>query len=42
MSLDFLGKRTVVISSQNVARDLLEKKGARYSSRPRMVTFVEM
>ncbi|EPS94406.1 hypothetical protein FOMPIDRAFT_62440 [Fomitopsis schrenkii] len=42
MYLEFLGKRTVVLNSQKIARDLLEKRGAKYSSRPRMVTFVEM
>ena len=42
MYLEFFGKPTVVINSQNVARELLEKRGAKYSDRPRMVTLVEM
>lgn len=42
MYLEFFGKRTVVLNSQKVAKDLLEKRGAKYSSRPRMVTFVEL
>lgn len=42
MYLEFFGKPTVVINSQSVARELLEKRGAKYSDRPRMVTLVEM
>ena len=42
MYLEIFGKRTLIVNSQKVARDLLEKRGAKYSSRPRMVTFVEL
>ena len=42
MYLEIFGKRTLIVNSQKVARDLLDKRGAKYSSRPRMVTFVEL
>ncbi|KAH9929346.1 cytochrome P450 [Fomitopsis serialis] len=36
------GHRTIIINSQRVARDLLEKRGAKYSNRPRMTMLVEL
>lgn len=40
--MEVLGHRMIVINSQNIARDLLEKRGARYSNRPRMVRLNEV
>ncbi|KAI0724641.1 cytochrome P450 [Fomitopsis betulina] len=40
--MEVLGHRMIVIDSQDVARDLLEKRGARYSNRPRMVRINEV
>ena len=40
--LEFLGKPVVVVNSQMAARELLERRGAKYSDRPHMVTLVEM
>lgn len=42
MYLEFFGKPTIVINSQEIAHELLEKRGAKYSDRPRMVTLAEM
>ncbi|KAH9911170.1 cytochrome P450 [Fomitopsis serialis] len=39
---DFFGCRTLIINSPSIARDLLDKRGAIYSSRPRLVTQVEL
>ncbi|KAH9929319.1 cytochrome P450 [Fomitopsis serialis] len=39
---EFFGSRTIIINSSKIARDLLDKRGAIYSSRPRLVTFVEL
>lgn len=36
------GKPLIVLNSFEVARDLLQKRGSIYSSRPRLVTFSEM
>ena len=40
--LEVLGMRVLVLNSQTVARDLLEKRGARYSNRPRTVRISEV
>jgi hypothetical protein len=42
MYLNVLGKSIVVLSSLKAARDLLEKKSANYSDRPRFVLLVEL
>ena len=42
MYTEVLGHRAIVVNSQNIARDLLEKRGARYSNRPRMVRLKEV
>ncbi len=34
-----LGKPMVILNSASVARELLEKRGANYSDRPRLVFF---
>ncbi|KAH9834572.1 cytochrome P450 monooxygenase [Rhodofomes roseus] len=39
---EFFGHRTVIINSQKIAQELLEKRGAKYSSRPRMTMLAEM
>ncbi|KAH9834581.1 cytochrome P450 monooxygenase [Rhodofomes roseus] len=39
---EFFGSRMVIVNSSKIARDLLDKRGAIYSSRPRMVTMVEL
>ncbi|EPS99958.1 hypothetical protein FOMPIDRAFT_1123474 [Fomitopsis schrenkii] len=39
---EFFGHRTLVINSFKIARDLLDKRGAIYSSRPRLLTMVEL
>lgn len=39
MNLNVLGKHIIVLSSQKAASDLLEKKSAIYSSRPRYAVF---
>ncbi|KAH9929334.1 cytochrome P450 [Fomitopsis serialis] len=39
--VEFFASRTIINSSK-IARDLLDKRGAIYSSRPRLVTFVEL
>ena len=40
--MEVLGIRMVIVNSQTVARDLLEKRGAKYSNRPRMVRLNEV
>ena len=42
MYLEFFGKPFVVLHSQVAAHELLEKRGAKYSDRPRMVTITDM
>ncbi|KAH9929336.1 cytochrome P450 [Fomitopsis serialis] len=42
MYTETFGHRTIIINSQKIARDLLEKRGAKYSSRPRMALLVEL
>ncbi|TFY68456.1 hypothetical protein EVJ58_g998 [Rhodofomes roseus] len=39
---EFIGHRTLIVNSPKVARDLLDKRGGIYSSRPRLVTMVEL
>ncbi|KZT69372.1 cytochrome P450 [Daedalea quercina L-15889] len=39
---EFFGHRTIIINSQEIARELLERRGGKYSSRPRMVTIREL
>ena len=36
------GKRLIILNSFEVSRDLLQKRGSIYSSRPRLVAFSEM
>ena len=36
------GHRTIIVSSHKIAKDLLEKRGAKYSSRPRFVMLTEL
>ena len=36
------GNRTIIVSSHKIAKDLLEKRGAKYSSRPRLVMLTEL
>ncbi|KZT68558.1 cytochrome P450 [Daedalea quercina L-15889] len=36
------GHRAIIITSQRIAQELLEKRGANYSSRPRLVMLVEL
>lgn len=40
--LDMLGQSVIVISSVEAAHDLLSKRGARYSDRPRMLVAAEL
>ena len=42
MFAKFFTQRALIINSQAVARDLLDKRGGIYSSRPRFVMFCEM
>ena len=42
MFAKFFAQRALIINSQAVARDLLDKRGGIYSSRPRFVMFCEM
>ncbi|KZT69367.1 cytochrome P450 [Daedalea quercina L-15889] len=39
---EFLTKPVIIVSSAKVAYDLMEKRGVKYSSRPRFVRIVEM
>lgn len=39
---EFFGRRTLIINSVKIARDLLDKRGAMYSSRPRLLTLKEL
>ncbi|PCH34884.1 cytochrome P450 [Wolfiporia cocos MD-104 SS10] len=36
--LDVLGKSLIIINSEEIAKDLLDKRSAKYSDRPRLVT----
>ncbi|EPT00023.1 hypothetical protein FOMPIDRAFT_11040, partial [Fomitopsis schrenkii] len=42
VNTEAFGHRTIIVSSQKIAKDLLEKRGAKYSSRPRFVMLVEL
>ena len=42
MYAKFFNRPVVVINSQKIARDLLDKRGGIYSSRPRLVMLREM
>ena len=39
MYFNILGKKTIVLSSEVAARDLLDKRSAIYSDRPRLTSF---
>ena len=42
MHLDVFGKHTIVLNSVQATRDLMDKRAAIYSDRPRMVMLVEL
>ena len=39
MYFNILGQQTIVLSSDVAARDLLDKRSAMYSDRPRLTSF---
>lgn len=39
---EFFGHGTLIINSQHIARELLEKRGLKYSSRPRLTMLREV
>ena len=36
------GHRTIIVSSHKIAKELLEKRGSKYSGRPRFVMLTEL
>ena len=38
----FLGKELIILGSLSAAKELLDKRGATYSDRPRLVLYQEM
>jgi hypothetical protein len=42
LSFSVLGQRVIVLNSVEAAVDLLDKRGAKYSDRPRFVLFEQM
>jgi hypothetical protein len=42
MHINILGKHIIILSSLQAARDILEKRSANYSDRPRFVLLVEL